>query len=96
MRTELGQLKSESLRPLPPVTYDTASYAPDSPAAPETEYYSMEELRAEMKKLAWTKGDFQIVPYGVLWGSTTYETARSNVGDYTLYVFSSTDQGEAA
>lgn len=96
LRTELGQLKSEPLRPLPPVTYDTASYAPNLPATPDTEYYSMDELRAEMKKLAWTKGDFQIVPYGVLWGSTTYETARSNVGDYTLYVFSSTDQGEAA
>ena len=49
-----------------------------------------------MKKLVWRKGDFTITPYGSLWAAMTYETERSNTGDYTLYVFSATDQGENA
>jgi len=96
LREELARLRAESLRPLPPVSYDTASFATEADPDLKAEYYTMDELRAEMKKLAWTKGDFQIVPYGILWGATTYESARSNVGDYTLYVFSSSDQGESA
>lgn len=96
LRDELVRLRSESLRPLPPVTHETASYAVNAPTESEAEYYTMDELRAEMKKLAWTKGDYQIVPYGILWGSTSYESSHSNLGDYSLYVFSASDQGEAA
>lgn len=55
------------------------------PAAPD-DYYTLDELKAEMKKLAWTKGDFTITPYGILWANMTWETSRSVYGDYVLYV----------
>jgi len=70
---------------------------PETPPAAtgqDGEYYTLDELRTEMKKLAWTKGDFRIVPYGWLWGSAIYETERSFPGPYTLYVLSATDEGE--
>ncbi len=62
---------------------------PASAAAPnhQDEYYTLDELKSEMKKLVWTKGDFKIVPYGILWGNMVYETQRTNVGDYVLYVW---------
>jgi hypothetical protein len=41
-----------------------------------------------MRKLAWTKGDFTIVPYGYLWGNTVYSTERTSPGSYTLYALS--------
>ena len=41
-----------------------------------------------MKKFAWKKGDFSIVPYGILWGNMVYSTERTYPGSYTLYVFS--------
>ncbi len=56
-----------------------------APAAKE-EYFTMDEIRGEMKKLQWTKGDFKIVPYGILWGSAIWETQRTQVGDYTFFV----------
>lgn len=55
---------------------------------------TLDQLRAEMKKLAWTKGDFRIVPYGVLWASSSYETSRTNSGDTPFYVYSEDVQGE--
>jgi hypothetical protein len=55
-------------------------------AAPPEAFYSMDELKTEMRKLVWTKGDFKIVPYGILWGNSVYETARTQPGDYTFYV----------
>lgn len=55
------------------------------PPAPD-EYFTLDELKAEMKKLAWTKGDFTITPYGILWANMTWETSRSVFGDYVLYV----------
>jgi hypothetical protein len=58
------------------------------PADPQTDYYTLDQLKAEMKKLVWKKGDFSITPYGYLWGATVYETERSNNGDYTFYIFS--------
>lgn len=63
---------------------------PGPEAAPakagEGEYYTLDELKQEMKQLAWTKGDFKIVPYGTLWANMVYETHRTFIGDYTLYV----------
>ena len=56
------------------------------PAGPSdgVQYFNLDELRAEMKKLAWTKGDFTITPYGILWanwwrrrGGPTPATTRS-------------------
>jgi hypothetical protein len=58
------------------------------------EYYTLPQLREEMKKLVWTKGDFKIVPYGYLWGNMVYSTVRTFPGSYTLYVPSATLQGD--
>ncbi|MGA2798565.1 MAG: hypothetical protein ABSE63_13365, partial [Thermoguttaceae bacterium] len=90
--------------PLPPVTKTAASppagAAPEASlkpvpqpsdppsAAPKEDCYTLDQLKTEMKKLVWKKGDFTITPYGYLWGATTYETERSNNGDYTFYIFS--------
>ena len=56
-------------------------YGPGSepPAAPsdEVHYFDLDELRAEMKKLAWTKGDFTITPYGILWANLVEEAGRT-------------------
>ena len=67
---------------------------PAPAAKPETkeEFLTLDELKAEMKKLAWSKGDLKIVPYGALWGDLVYNTNRTTPGPYTLYVNSfSTD-----
>ncbi len=66
------------------------------PSYDEGDYITIEELKAEMRQLAWTKGDFRIVPYGFLRGAMAYETMRSNTGDFTLWVFSADDWGDDA
>ena len=58
------------------------------------DYFTLEELRGEMKKLAWTKGDFKIVPYGILWGNSVYATQRTTPGSYTLFVHSASVSNE--
>jgi hypothetical protein len=74
-----------SAAPSPPVV----SQPSDPPsAAPQEDYYTLDQIKSEMKKLVWKKGDFTITPYGYLWGATTYETERSNNGDYTYYIYS--------
>ncbi len=84
--TSTGQ---SPVTPLPPVTQTATSEADKiQPAAPQEDYYTLDQLKAEMKKLVWKKGDFTVTPYGYLWGATTYETERSNNGDFTYYIFS--------
>jgi hypothetical protein len=68
--------------------------APVVPQPDPGDYYSIDELRGEMKKLAWTKGDFSITPYGYLWGNMVYNTERTSPGSYTLYVQSASTQPE--
>jgi len=97
LRSELQWLRNNPVR-LPAVTATPASMASAS-YAPQTHqqtYYTMQELRAEMKRHAWRKGNFSIVPYGFLWANMVYETERSNSGDYTLWVLSADDEGEDA
>ena len=48
-----------------------------------------------MRKFAWTKGDFTIVPYGYLWGNTVYSTERTSPGSYTLYALSASTGPES-
>jgi len=62
--------------------------------ADETQLYTLDELREEMKKLAWVKGDYKIVPYGAIWGSAIYATRRTFPGFFILYVPSPTVEGE--
>jgi hypothetical protein len=85
--------------PAPPAENASLPVAPASLAVPSAaprgeNAYTTNELRGEMKKLVWKKGDFTITPYGYLWGNMVYETERSNTGDYTLWVFSAQEQGE--
>ena len=78
-----------------PEARQMAAFAPPpqlpDPAPSDVEYFTMNELKGEMKELAWTKGDFKIVPYGILWFNMAWETQRTNNGDYTLFVFSPDD-----
>ena len=62
---------------------------------PPAEMWTEDELREEMRELAWTKGDYRIVPYGMLWGSAIYTTSRLAPGQFIVYVFSETDEGES-
>lgn len=65
------------------------------PAPGDAEVISS-ELEAEMKRLAWSKGDFRFIPYGAFWADMIYATARTRPGAYTFYVFSPEVHGESA
>lgn len=83
----------------PPYDPQVQQATVESPVAPGEgleEYYSRDELRGEMKKWTWTKGDFRITPFGYIACSTIYETEKSVTGEYTLYVISPDVQGEDA
>lgn len=87
--------RQRPLLPAPPVAWAMDAPATTTPSgtasaqavSDQDDYYTLDELRAEMRKLAWTKGEFRIIPYGILWGNMVWETQRTNPGDYTLYVF---------
>lgn len=99
-----------------PVQFDTPPLPPDPVRLPsvhttpvsmttaaadeEEEYFSWDEIQAEMKKqaeaAAWSKDGFKIVPYGYLWGSTAWESSRTFIGDYTLWAISRDNEGEPA
>jgi len=95
LRSELQRLQTQPV-PLPAVEGPQISTVSALAAQDDIEYFTWDELRGEMKELAWTKGDYKIVPYGILWGTTTYETSRTRIGDYTLWAISPDDEGEAA
>jgi hypothetical protein len=95
LRAELGQIQTRPV-PLPAVDGPQISTVSTLAAEGEVEYFTWDEIRAEMKDVAWTKGDFKIVPYGILWGTTTYETSRTRIGDYTLWAISADEEGENA
>lgn len=78
------------------ISYVNASAATVNEAALEAEYYSFDELQAEMKKLAWTKGSVRIVPYGSLWADMTYSTQPVYPGAYTMWVESAQTHHEPA
>jgi hypothetical protein len=78
-----------------PLPAESSADAP-VPITPPVEEYTLDQLKTEMSRLAWTKGDYRIVPYGILWGSMNYQTERTNSGDYTFFVLSRDDEGEDA
>lgn len=45
-----------------------------------------EEFQAATKTLAWRKGDITVVPYGIVWGSMSYDSQRSMIGDYCVWI----------
>jgi hypothetical protein len=97
LRAEVQRLREEPVR-LPPVeatqTAMAPAPAPAGPAGGQGDYFTLDELRGEMKKYAWTKGDFSIVPYGILWGNSVYSSQRTSPGSYTMFVQSPTIQNE--
>jgi hypothetical protein len=58
--------------------------APNSAPSP-SDYVTRQELQVEARKWAWRKGDFTIIPYGTIWGSMSYDSQRSKIGDYCLW-----------
>jgi len=101
LREQVRELSERPVR-LPPVEAAPAAPMPEmtlaaeqSAAPADEQYMTVDEMKDEMKKLVWTKGDFKVVPYGSLWGSVIYDTERSFPGPYTLYVYSASDQGES-
>lgn len=68
-----------------PVAYTAANEAAAAPAD-GPKYFTLGELKAQMKSLAWTKGDFTIIPYGILWANWVEESGRTTPGNYPLYV----------
>jgi hypothetical protein len=96
LRDEVRRMQEQTHR-LPAVEATPTAMAVSSAAPPVDtgDYYTLDQLRGEMKKLVWTKGDFSIVPYGILWGNMVYSTERTTPGSYTLYVQSASTQPES-
>jgi hypothetical protein len=87
LRAELNARQAQAVpapQPVPPAAPVASELSADPLAVPPA--VTMDSVRAEMKKFAWAKGDYTIVPYGILWGTATYETAQTYPGDYVMYV----------
>jgi hypothetical protein len=79
MRGETAQSPVIGVSPAAMTTVgETQPAASDSSAV-------MLDVQGEVKTLAWHKGDFTVVPYGILWGNTVYSTQRTDPGSYTLW-----------
>jgi len=98
LREEVKRLREDPVRlPAVETTQTAVAPAPDA-AAPQPgqgDYFTMDELRGEMSKFSWKKGDFTITPYGYLWGNTVYSTERTSPGTYTLFVQSASTTPES-
>jgi hypothetical protein len=68
----------------------TAPAEMPAPAAAQPDYVTRGELQAEVGKMAWRKGDVTIIPYGTIWGSMSYDSQRTKIGDYALWMESPT------
>lgn len=55
---------------------------------------TLDEVREEIARQTWKKGDYSIVPYGALWGSAYYASGRCVPGPFILYAASATTEGE--
>lgn len=44
--------------------------------------------------LAWRKGEYTVVPYGIGWLNIAWDSSRTQTGAFTLYVLSEETQGE--
>jgi hypothetical protein len=110
LRQEVKRLREDTVR-LPAVEATPAAMAsaPDAVApapapgasapqpapAGQGDYFTLDELRGEMKKFSWKKGDYTITPYGYLWGNSVFSTERTSPGSYTLFVQSASTQPES-
>ena len=87
VRAELEWMRQNPIQVAPPPAQGGQAVTPVAGAevlAPPGP--TMQQVQAEIKKFAWKKGDFTIVPYGWLWGNMVYETQRTNPGSYALFV----------
>lgn len=89
LRAELQSLQQRQAASAETSATLASQPAPQLPAM-GTDIPSLDDVRGEIKKYAWKKGDFSITPYGTLWATATYETERTNTGDYVLWVYSPT------
>lgn len=48
----------------------------------------------DYESLAWRKGDYTIVPYGIGWLNMAFDTERTNNGAFTFFVFSRDVEGQ--
>ncbi len=54
------------------------------------------EMIGEIDKRAWRSGDFQIIPYGKLWASMSYETKPTQIGSAPFFVTAPSNTGKQA
>ena len=54
------------------------------------------EILGEIDKRAWRSGDFQIIPYGKLWASMSYETKPTQIGSAPFFVTAPSNTGKQA
>lgn len=93
LRAEVQRLRETPVR-LPSIEA-TPTAMEAAPAPAQEQFFTMDEIRGEMKKLAWKKGDFSIVPYGILWGNMAFNSERVSPGSYALFVQSASLQPES-
>jgi hypothetical protein len=95
LRSEVDYLREHPVR-LPAADSTDAQLMSTlaEPPVDATDYFSLDEIKTEMKKLVWGKGDFHIVPYGILWGDMIYASRRTVPGQFILWVESEEKQGE--
>jgi hypothetical protein len=90
MQAELSAMRQATPASSGAVSSETVPVNLDTMADPPYEgaLVSREDMLEEMRSLVWTKGDYKVVPYGVLWGSGAYDSQRSYPGPFALYVIS--------
>ncbi|MBQ6617586.1 MAG: hypothetical protein IJH67_14600 [Thermoguttaceae bacterium] len=54
------------------------------------------EILGEIDKRAWRSGNFQIIPYGKLWASMSYETKPTQIGAAPFFVTAPSNTGKQA
>ena len=47
-------------------------------------------------EVAWQKGDYRIVPYGIGWVNIAFDTARTQAGSFTIFAQSRDVEGESS
>jgi len=86
-----GLIELQSLTeplPAPPSVVSEFPPLPCEPASPP----ASSSAPVELDKLMWKKGDFTILPYGIVWANAIYSTQRSFPGSFTLWVESPSRQ----
>jgi hypothetical protein len=66
-------------------TTSIAAPTQTAPAAASSDYVTRQELKAEVGRMAWRKGDVVVIPYCLVWGSMSYDSQRCKIGDYALW-----------